>query len=98
VVEYVTIRAEEGSDFVGCPTKSYITDISSWDPDKSLPISEAIKYFSSLDGISASNIGEYQQLQDVTTLSLTDFYNMFRMSNSSACVKSSKEMWASANK
>lgn len=94
IAEYVSVRAEDGNDFVGCPTKSYITHISSWNPEESIPIIEAIQYFSNFDGISEGNIGEYKQLQDVTTLSLTDFYNKFRLSNSSDCVKTPKELWA----
>jgi hypothetical protein len=93
VAEYVAVRAAEGSDFVGCPNKSYIAQISSWNPERSVSITEAVQYFSNLDGISEGNISEYKQLQDVTSLSLTDFYNVFRMSNSSDCVKTRKELW-----
>jgi hypothetical protein len=98
VVEYTSVREEEGSHFVGCPTKSYITHVSSWDTNESMSISKAIKYFSNLDGISAGNISEYKQLQDVTTVSLSDFYDMFRRSNSNECIKTSKELWAGATK
>jgi hypothetical protein len=96
VAEYVSIRAEEENSFVGCPTKSYFTHISSWNPEKSISITEAIEYFSNLDGISEDNISEYKQIQDVTSLGLTDFYNMFRTPNSNGCVKTSKELWAGA--
>jgi hypothetical protein len=97
VVEYISVREEEENNFVGCPTKSYITQISSWDTNESLSISEAIKYFSNLDGISAGNISEYKQLQDATPLSLADFYNIFRRSNSTECINTSKALWVGAN-
>ena len=93
VAEYVSVRATEGNSFVGCPTKSYITHISSWNPEKSVSITEAIQYFSNLDGVSKGNISEYKQLQDVTSLSLADFYDVFRISNSNNCVKTPKELW-----
>jgi hypothetical protein len=96
VAEYISVRAEEGNHFVGCPSKSYSTHFSSWNPDESISIREAIKYFSNLDGISEVSFGEYKQLQDVTSLSTTDFYKMFRISDSSECVQTPKEFWPSA--
>ena len=95
VAEYIAVRAEAGSNFVGCATKSYITQISSWNPDESISMTEAIKYFSNLDGIYEANISEYKQLQDVTSLSITDFHNMYRISDSSECVQTPKELWPS---
>lgn len=95
VAEYISVRAEDGDNFIGCPTKSYTTRIASWNPAESMSLTEAIKYFSNLDGISETNIREYKQLQDVTSLSLAEFYNVFRMSNTSDCIKTPKELWAS---
>lgn len=97
VAEYVSVRAEEGNNFVGCPTKSYITQISSWNPEEAISIAEAIQYFNNLDGILEVNISEYRQLEDVTSLSLTDFYNLFRVSNSSECVNTPKDVWVNPN-
>jgi hypothetical protein len=97
VAEYVSVRDTKGKDFIGCPTKSYRTQLSTWNPYEAGSIKEAIKYFTNLDGISTENIGEYKQLQDVTSLSITDFYNMFRIPNSSDCVETPKELWAITN-
>lgn len=97
VVEYVSVRDEKGKNFMGCPTKSYLTQLSTWNQGEASSINEAIQYFTNLDGISKVNIGEYKQVQEVTALSLTDFYNMFRVPNSSDCVETPKQLWAATN-
>lgn len=93
VVEYIAVRAESENDYVGCPTKSYVTNISSWNSNESTSITEAVEHFSNLDGISKVNIGEYMQLQDVTPMSIEDFYNTFKIQNSDECVHTPKENW-----
>jgi hypothetical protein len=96
VVEYISAREEQENNFTGCPTKSYITQISSWNPDEIISIGESVKYFSNLDGISKINISEYKKVQDVTPLSITDFYNTFKTSSSNKCVQTPKKLWISA--
>jgi len=100
VVEYVSVRNEKGKNFIGCPTESYLTQLSTWNPDEGKSINEVIKYkyFTNLDSISKENISEYKQLQNVTPLNVTDFYNMFRVSNSSDCVGTPKESWPATNR
>jgi hypothetical protein len=93
VAEYIAVRGESGDNFVGCPTKSYATHFSSWNPSETISINESLEHFSNLDGISQVNISEYKNLQDVTSLSITDFYKTFKTSSSSECVQTPKKLW-----
>lgn len=95
VVEYIAVREENADNFVGCPTKPYVLHLSSWDPNKSITMNESIVHFSNLDGISKGNFSDYKQLQDVTSLKVIDFYNTFRVLNSSECVQTPKNLWPS---
>lgn len=94
VVEYLSVREEYGEYYLGCPTKAHI-DLSTWNPRKKLSLGDAIRYFSNVNGISRSNLVSFKPIEDVTSLGISNFYDMYRDKTFEGCVATPKDLWSS---
>lgn len=92
LVEYSSARQEQNEYYVGCPAKSHIT-LAAWNPKIPMEIENAVKYFPNIYGISLSQLKNFRQLQEVTTLSVDGFYEQYKNPNFSECVQTPKSLW-----
>jgi len=92
-IEYIAQRQEHNGDYIGCPTQSYAVNISAWDPSYSLTLAEAVKYFSNTDGINSENWVTYKPIQNITTLDIIHFADIFKDPTSQECVATKKDAW-----
>lgn len=93
LIQYISERTERGKYFVGCPTKPYSINISAWDPNTPLNLVDAVEYFSNIDGINSQNVSAFKAVENVTSLSIRQFYEIFRNPNSNECIETPKELW-----
>lgn len=93
LVEYISVRDEKGNYFVGCPSKSYVTQISTWDTKKPMSLNQSVTFLSNLDGISKNNVNFYKQIQAVTSQTVSDFYKTFSEPHTNECVQTQKDLW-----
>lgn len=93
LIQYISERTQQGKYFVGCPTKPYSLNISTWSPKTPLNLVDAVEYFSNIDGISNQNISAFKLIEEVTSLNNAQFYEIFRNPNSNECVETHKELW-----
>jgi hypothetical protein len=92
-VEYMA-RVVLTSDgyLMGCPNTSYMS-ISSWNPSREVDFAEIASYFSGTDSLTASNYPEFKPIQGVTSLQVEDFYENYKNSVYSECVKTPRDLW-----
>ena len=90
-IEYVSLREQDDTSYIGCPYDSTYFSIGVWDPDNKPPIEEIINQF----GIEINNlnIDNFQQLADATELTISEFYNLFVDKNFQGCLQTPKELW-----
>ncbi len=92
-VEYMA-RVKDKSDgyLIGCPNTSY-TNLASWNPERKPQFAEIATYFAGTDSLGASNYSHFKQIQDATSLSVNDFYEHYKDTNFSECVKTPRSLW-----
>lgn len=84
-------EAEREGDFViGCPQKSPALVMVLWFPDKPLSFKEAVD--DTLE-LGPFNEWQYQRLEDVTNLDPGTFFEIFRASDNSTCIKTEAGLW-----
>jgi hypothetical protein len=93
LIEYVTKRQETNGQYIGCPTQSYKIELSAWNSSDQLTIDQAIKGFSSTDGITIGNIEQFMPLQNQTNLSIDQFVELYKNQKAQGCVYTQKEIW-----
>lgn len=92
-VEYMTrVKDENDGYLTGCPDTAYMK-ISSWNPERNPQFAEIATYFDGIDSLDASNYSEFKQIQDVTALSVGDFYELYKDLDYSECVKTPRDLW-----
>lgn len=93
LAQYTSERKERDNYFVGCPTEPHSLDISAWDPKVPLDLIDAVKYFSNVDGINSQNASVFKALEDVTSLNIREFYEVFRATDTTECIETLKDLW-----
>lgn len=92
-IEYIARVKDEGDGYLtGCPSTAYMK-IASWNPERRFQFAEIAKYFEGTDSLSVSNFTDFKQLQDVTSIKVQDFYNQYKDSTFSECVKTLRDLW-----
>lgn len=92
LAEYIALREEQSTDFVGCPTRAHI-QIATWDPVRQLTLLEAVEHFSHVNGITTSNAGNFKLLQEATSLSVEEFSAIFSDPETEVCIHTPKKLW-----
>jgi len=91
LIEYSFMREKKNGNYIGCPTKSHIT-ISAWDSSKSISLDDAVKYFSGIYGINPATVNYFKQIQDVTNMDVTSFYEVFKV-ETDKCIQTPTKFW-----
>jgi len=89
-VEYVTEREVIGNRYVGCPSKSHIY-LGTWNPKKAL----SLRYVAQKAGsvINELNTDYFKSVEDAASLTLDEFYNIFKDPENTTCLETSKDLW-----
>jgi hypothetical protein len=93
VIEYIVARQEEGEYYLGCASKPHIIELSTWGPDVNLTLKEAVWHFSTEVGVTRNNLSVFKPLEEATSMSIKDFYEMYKDENSEYCVQTPKNLW-----
>jgi hypothetical protein len=92
-VEYMTwVEVIDDGYLMGCPDVSYMK-VASWNPERKVDFAEIASYFSGTHSLSISNFSEFKQIQEVTLLSVEDFYNAYKDPGYDECVKTPINLW-----
>lgn len=92
LLEYISPMQKNGQYFVGCPTRSGYLSVVVWDPQQNVSIEEITTKTSGI-GVNSLNVNYFQPLENVTTLTLEDFYQIFKDSSSTTCIETSVDIW-----
>jgi|GEM_PF-6188781 len=93
LIDYIVIREEQSEYYMGCPTQPYLLELVSWDPDDLLSVNEVAFYITNGEGMSAEYVGGFRPIEEVTSISITEFYSEFSNPDSKECVQSLKALW-----
>ncbi|MEW5827944.1 MAG: hypothetical protein AB1846_03570, partial [Chloroflexota bacterium] len=91
-IEYIARVTERGDYLVGCPNTSYIY-LASWNPEKKKSFENMATYFRGTDSLGPSNHSSFQPIQDVTSVSVDDFYEHYKNPNFTECVETPRKLW-----
>jgi hypothetical protein len=89
-LEYITLQETSGNFFVGCPSKGAFINLTTWDPALK-PTLKEIAAWSTGYRINELTIDQYKPIEEVTSMSVEDFYKTFQ--NPNACVRTLKKVW-----
>lgn len=91
-VEYISRVVEEAEYLTGCPNVDYV-HISTWNPEENKGLTDIAKYFSGTDSLSEANAAFFRPLQEVTSLGVREFYNIYKVSGANSCIQTPKRLW-----
>ena len=89
-IEYVSRRETVGANFAACPSKSTIS-LAVWDPQSSLSLEYVVQKAGSQ--INELNIASFKSVENATSMTLEEFYEVFRDPRNIACVETPQELW-----
>lgn len=86
-VKYEMERVTSGTNFLGCPSKSFV-DVVVWTPNDDEIFESIVK-----PTINGEYFSDYKSLSDATSLTIEDFYQGFSNPESQNCLETSIETW-----
>lgn len=86
-VKYEMERVTSGTNFFGCPSKSFV-DIVVWPPNEDDIYARIVK-----PTINGQYLSDYKSLNDVTTMTIDEFYQDFSNPNAENCIETPIEAW-----
>ena len=92
LAEYIMPRRMIGDSFAACVNQNAEISIVTWDPDRSIPVSEALSIKSGL-GINEYLLDYFKPLEEATTLTIDQFTEIFEDPETGACIYTPMEMW-----
>lgn len=92
LAQYISPREQKGNKYIGCPSEAQI-DVVSWFPDPKRLLVEIVAHGGRLGGINHLNMGRFKQIGVATTLTLDDFYQIFRNPNNTSCIETLISIW-----
>lgn len=95
MVGYAFSREITDSHFVGCPLDAAYFYIVSWDAGEYLTLSEMMEKMGSILGFSSPR--HYKPFEAVTNISVSEFYDTYKQSETEACIVTEKDIWLPGN-
>ncbi|MDD5468087.1 MAG: hypothetical protein PHS96_09785 [Anaerolineales bacterium] len=90
IVEYVSQRETIGENFAGCPDKAHFS-LGVWSPDSDLPLKTIVQKAGM--EIHELNIDYFKPLEEATSLSLEEFYQIYKNPQNTQCIKTPISIW-----
>jgi hypothetical protein len=93
MAQYVMKKESVNDQYQGCPSKSLVS-LTSWSSkDKEAWIEAVNRFSSSGHGINSENIGYFRPLDQATSLTLDQFYEIYKTSNNQMCLQTPTQLW-----
>jgi len=92
LIEYQSLRKENGNYYIACPNESHVS-ISSWNPEIDMPLQNAVDHFSSTLGVNSNTIGKYRPIEEVTTMTIQEVMDLFVNGTFDTCISTNKSDW-----
>ncbi|MFA9403855.1 MAG: hypothetical protein ACERKY_12430 [Anaerolineales bacterium] len=92
LVEYIMPRRWIGDSLAACVNQVTEITVIGWDPQQEIDLREALSIKSGL-GIHENNISYFKTLEEATSLSISEFTEIFSDPDTEACVFTPLEMW-----
>jgi hypothetical protein len=86
-MEYVMMRETKDSNYIGCPDQSEIS-LTVWNPEENL----SLEYLVEKAG-SEIILSILKPINEATSLTVTEFYQIFNNPENTACIETPMELW-----
>jgi hypothetical protein len=92
LIEYIAQQKENGTLFLGCPGESMNFELFISGPEANYGIADYLQYY---EGELLSDIWleAYRPVEEATSLSLEDFYDLYSNSRASQCLETPISLW-----
>jgi hypothetical protein len=90
-VWYSAPLESSGDDYLGCMSKAF-TKLYLWAPESSNSWAEGVTGTGNQSEIDSLN-RDFQLLEDVTSMTLDEFYGVFVNAENVTCIETPKELW-----
>ena len=92
LIEYIS-PSELVDDYLrGCPMEAKLT-LWSWDPDNDLSLAEIVVVKPIDRGFTSRSVGYFKPIEEATSMTLDEFYQVFKDPNNVQCLKTPADMW-----
>jgi hypothetical protein len=91
VIWYSAPLDSDAKNFLGCPAKAFV-NLYLWAPDLTYTWAEGVARNEDTSEIASLN-RDFQPLEDVTSMTLDEFYDAFVNINNETCLETPKELW-----
>lgn len=95
-VEYIQPRSETEDLILGCPKDAGDMILVSWDPNRQLLLPEVVNLYHSgpsAGGFNNLTIDHFRPIEEVTSMTLDEFYLHFKNPENESCIETPKELW-----
>lgn len=92
LLEYISPREKSGQYFVGCPAKVGYLSIVVWNPEQAVLLIKIVDLASGV-GINSLNVDYFKPLENVTTMTPKDFFEIFKDPGSTICIETAVDIW-----
>ncbi len=91
MAEYIAPTQRIEDKVRGCPDQSYLT-LRTWDTKKDISLKK-IASIAAGDGISETAYDYFVPIQDATSMSIDDFYNIYKEPGNNQCLEVPSKLW-----
>jgi len=92
LAEFIMPRRMIGDYYAACSNQMAELTIIGWDPSQSIELPEIVSVKSGL-GINRTFVDYFKPLEEATSITLEDFFGLFRDPDSTECVYTPLELW-----
>ena len=92
LIEYVFPNGAEGDDFIGCPSETGAISIVTWSPETEPSLGDTAELLSAY-GLNALSVDYYKPIEEATSLTSDEFYELLVAPEKSACLKTPRSLW-----
>ena len=85
-------REKHNGNFVGCPRNIGYVAVVVWDPDTEPPLKKIVSLISGR-GINKLNVDYFKPVDEVTSMTIEEFYQTFKDPENTACLETAMEIW-----
>lgn len=91
VIWYSAPLDSDGEKFLGCPAKAFVK-LYLWVPDLTYTWTEGVTGNGDTSELDSLN-RDFRPLEDVTSMTIDEFYNTFVNADNETCLETPKELW-----
>jgi hypothetical protein len=92
LAQYIMPKEKDNGNLTGCPSKVGYVDVVVWNPETNPPLKKIVSMLSG-PGINKLNVDYFKPVDEVTSMTMEEFYQTFEDPESTACLETAKEIW-----